>query len=84
MGAAAGSNYFHPGSRTISFVVKGAEPTDRVKLRLLKVVEVNLVVAQTFDTFFADNNVRAPPCCTRTGTTGIEQAWSNTVGFRPP
>ena len=55
--AAPGANYFHPGSRTISFVVKGAKPSDRVKLRLLKVLQVNLVVAQTFDTFFEDNNV---------------------------
>ena len=35
---------FNPGSRIMSFVVKGSKPDDRVKLKLLKVVQVGLVV----------------------------------------
>ena len=36
-------------------VVRGEQ--DRVKLKLLKVVEVQLGISETFDTFFATNNV---------------------------
>jgi cysteine-rich repeat protein len=53
----AGTNYFNPGSRTLSFVVKGTKASDKTKLRLIEVVEVNLIVAETFESFFADNNV---------------------------
>jgi cysteine-rich repeat protein len=53
----AGSNYFNPGSRIISFVVKATTKTDVVKLRLVDVVMVNLIVAETFESFFDDNDI---------------------------
>jgi len=53
----AGTNYFNPGSRVLSWVVKGNAASDKVKLTLIEVVEVNLIVAETFDSFFTDNDV---------------------------
>jgi cysteine-rich repeat protein len=53
----AGTNYFNPGSRVLSWVVKGTKARDRVKLKLIDVVEVNLIVAETFDSFFNDNDI---------------------------
>jgi hypothetical protein len=42
--APAGSNYYHPQSREMTFVVKADMLADRVKLKLLKAVQVSLVI----------------------------------------
>ena len=55
--AEPGANYMNPGSRVLRFTVKTDSPDDEIKLKLLEVVEVSLVVAETFESFFADNNV---------------------------
>ena len=54
-----GTNYFNPGSRVLRWTVRGKSNTDVVKLKMIEVVEVNLIVAETFESFFADNEV--PP-----------------------
>jgi len=53
----AGSNYYHPISKDMTLVVKGGRLSDRVKLKLLQAVQVNLVIAETFDSFFLDNSI---------------------------
>lgn len=53
----AGTNFYHPITREMTLVVKADMMTDRIKLKLLKAVQVNLVIAETFDSFFVDNSV---------------------------
>merc|ERR1712185_770244 len=48
----SGFGYIHPVSKIASFVVKGV---GSVRMRALKVVQVTLAIAETFETFFADN-----------------------------
>ena len=48
----AGYSYVHPTSKVAAFVVRGSGV---VKMRALQVVQVTLAIAETFDTFFADN-----------------------------
>jgi cysteine-rich repeat protein len=51
--ADAGTNYFDPSSKILSFVVKGT--VSPVRIRQLEVVSVGLGIVSTFESFFEDN-----------------------------
>ena len=57
LGSHNGANYYHPIARIMSVIVKGRPDgrESKVKLKLLKVVQVNLVVVETFEEFFMSN-----------------------------
>ena len=48
----SGFGYMHPVSKIASFTVKGI---GSVRMQALKVVQVTLAIAETFESFFADN-----------------------------